>query len=254
MYNVFRYETGETYTVTTDIDGGDQKCICHNMEFEGISCTHLIAFLNHSGCHKLPDHLIKLRWTKGRKNGIKVKMYDDDVDCLKLSTYMELSREANDIINDAISLDDLKEILLRHFQEARQEMQDSISKKRGEAMKESQDVVHDRTSKRSITRLSNKNTREDVVVRNPPQAKTKDNGQGGRPRIGGGKRWKSDMEYRGKKPRKCKKCDQYNVGHDSCNCLGILLSISKDINGGTDEDIEGDDNDDYNEDDISYSN
>ena len=78
-----------------------------------------------------------MRWTKGRKNGIKVKIYDDDVDCLRLSTYMELSRQANDIINDVISLDDLKEIVLRHFEEARQEIQDKLLKNRCDSVKES---------------------------------------------------------------------------------------------------------------------
>ena len=91
---------------------------------------------------------------------------------------------------------------------------------------------------KSISRPSSKKSRPSVEVRIPPQAKTKGSGKGGRPKLGGTKRWKTDIEKRGSKRRQCKFCKNYNVGHDSRNCPDKMLNNIVENEEESFEDIE----------------
>ena len=96
---------------------------------------------------------------------------------------------------------------------------------------EQQDVVENFNRIRSITRAASKRIHAEVVIRVPPQSKTKGSVKGRRPKGGGEKRWKSEFEKHSGKRRKHNCCKKYNVGHDSRNC-----PLNRDVNqGGTKE-------------------
>ena len=122
-FEVFKYDNVEdVFTVTCDEYGRNPRCSCYLMEFMGIPCCHLIVYLNYNGFNKIPDELIKDRWLKGTKNAITVCFNDDLEFDGQVSSYIELSQEANDVVNDAIKDERLKDIAHRHFKEAREEM------------------------------------------------------------------------------------------------------------------------------------
>ena len=90
---------------------------------------------------------------------------------------------------------------------------------------EPRDVDENSNRIRSITRAASKRINDEVIIRVPPQYKTKGSGKGGRPKGGGEKRWKSEFEKHSGKRRKCNCCKKYNVGHDSRNC-----PLNRDVN------------------------
>ena len=69
------------------------------MEFVGLPCSHLLAFFNYFGIKKLPDSLITERWRRGKKDGIKVDIYDDGNIDENVGSYIELSCLTNEIVD-----------------------------------------------------------------------------------------------------------------------------------------------------------
>lgn len=220
-YTVFPYESTEckeTWTVHVCEESKLPKCSCHYFEFIGIPCSHIMAYLNNSRIHKIPDGLLLKRWTKGIKDGIKVQLYVDNGVDSKLDGYMELLRKANELL--ALVVGDKKkiDILVGWIDEIKVKLKSSDQVPDITTISSNRTPCDGRSSKRSITMFKKTVHKEPVDVMNPPRAKTKGSGRSGRPKLGAAKRLKSDFELIGKKPRTCKKCGLLNAGHDSRNC------------------------------------
>lgn len=219
-YAVFPYETTsnieeEKTIVAIGTKQESMQCECHYFEFVGVPCCHMLAYLNFKRSTRMPDFLIKDRWTKGFKDGIKIRIYDEEHLDSKWEEYMELTRRANELINLAIGDRNRKEIFIRHMKEAKEEFDINVDTP---AVISS---VEGRSAKRCITMFQKNSSKSEINVKNPPLAKTKGSGRGGRPKLGVAKRLRSDFELITKKPRTCKKCGLSNAGHDSRNCPSI---------------------------------
>ena len=102
-YDIFKYgDDEEHFSVIGNEDKSDSRCSCCMMEFVGLPCCHLLAFFNYFGIQKLPNSLIKDRWKRGKKDGIKVDIYDDGNIDENVDSYIELSCLTNKIVGIAM--------------------------------------------------------------------------------------------------------------------------------------------------------
>ena len=215
-YHIFRYGDFEEYfTVLANEDNSEPRCSCCLMEFVALPCCHLLAFLNYFGIQKLPNYLITDRWKRGKKDGIKVDIYADGNIDENVGSYIELSCLTNEIVGIALKTKPLIQIAKSRLEELLDELKEQMSSLNlDNSLNDNVEDCSFSKGKRSITRGSNR-LMPDVQIMIPRQAKTKGSGKGGRPKGGGSKRLKSNMEKH--KDRKCKCCGKYNVGHDSRN-------------------------------------
>ncbi|XP_075483575.1 protein FAR1-RELATED SEQUENCE 5-like [Primulina tabacum] len=201
VYNVINFQ-GSSFAkhrlLTHDIQRDDISCSCMKFQFEGIPCSHMLAFFRINQVFHLPDQYILKRWTKYAKIGVLYTMAEqnvvDDPDRCLMSRHMRLSCKASALIDVASFSDEGTNFLPEQF--------DSIDNK-----------IKEMNINRTLSSgIQSRRTLDGAIgIIDPSEIRTK----------GRGKRLKSSKEKSTSRGRQCRGCGRRGVSHDKRNCPNL---------------------------------